>query len=100
MKLFAKIFNSFYVRLTTQKTKFFIKDFSARCDRMRWKTGDLVTFTGEILNGKLHFFCSDWALNTPLEDCFTDPVGLTVLEGDKSCYFSTLEKLYKISLIK
>ena len=71
-----------------------------RCDRMRWKTGDLVTFTGEILNGKLHFFCSDWALNTPLEDCFTDPVGLTVLEGDKSCYFSTLKKLYKISLIK
>ena len=30
---------------TAQKMKFFIKD--------------LVTFTGEILNGKLHFWCNE-----------------------------------------
>ena len=23
-------------------------------------TADLVSFAGEILNGKLHFLCSDW----------------------------------------
>ena len=34
-----------------QKMKFFIKDFSQF-------PVDLVTFTGENLNGKLHFLCS------------------------------------------
>ena len=44
--------------LTSQKMKFFIKDFSSKCDqicRNPQETVDLVTFTGEILNGKLHF---------------------------------------------
>ena len=41
-----------------QKMKFSIKDFSSRRDQIRGKTADLVTFTGEILNGKLHFLCS------------------------------------------
>ena len=35
------------------KMKFFIKDFFSKCDP------DLVTFTEEILNRKLHFLCSD-----------------------------------------
>ena len=35
-----------------QKMKFSIKDFFSKCDQ------DLVTFTEEILNGKLHFLCS------------------------------------------
>ena len=34
---------------TAQKMKFFIKDFFSK---------NLVTFTGEILNGKLRFLCS------------------------------------------
>ena len=33
---------------TARKIKFFIKDFR--------KSVDLVTFTEEVLNGKLHFF--------------------------------------------
>ena len=32
--------------------EFSIKDFFSKCD-----TADLVTFTEEILNRKLHFFC-------------------------------------------
>ena len=35
---------------TAQKMKFSVKDFFSKCD--------LVTFTEEILNGKLHFLCS------------------------------------------
>ena len=41
---------------TAQKIKFLIKDFFGKCDL---KTGDLVTFTEEILNEKLQFLCSD-----------------------------------------
>ena len=32
------------------------------------KTADLVTFTKEILNGKLHFLCSDSLLKPPFDD--------------------------------
>ena len=39
---------------TAQKMKFSIKDFFSKCDQIP----DLVTFTEEILNGKLHFLCS------------------------------------------
>ena len=38
------------LRCTVQKMKFSIKDFFIKCD--------LVTFTEEILNGKLHFLCN------------------------------------------
>ena len=38
---------------TAQKMKFSIKDFFSKCDQIR-----RVTFTEEILNGKLHFLCS------------------------------------------
>ena len=40
---------------------FFIKDFFSECDQIRktaQKTADLVTFTEEIVNGKIHFLCS------------------------------------------
>ena len=43
---------------TAQKMKFSIKDFLSKCDQIRRKL-DLVTFTKEILNGKLHFLCSN-----------------------------------------
>ena len=36
--------------------RFSIKDFLSKCDQIR---SDLVTFTEEILNGKLYFLCSD-----------------------------------------
>ena len=40
---------------TAQKIKFSIKDFFSICE----EPVDLVTFTGEVLHGKLHFFCSE-----------------------------------------
>ena len=39
--------------------KFSTKDFFSKCDQIRSPfPADLVTFTEEILNGKLHFLCS------------------------------------------
>ena len=43
--------------------KLFIKEFFSKCDQNRsflqiWFPVDLVTFTEEILNGKLYFLCS------------------------------------------
>ena len=40
---------------TSQKMKFSVKDFFSKCDQIRSKP---VTFTEEILNGKLYFSCS------------------------------------------
>ena len=31
-----------------------MKNFFSKCDQIRSETADLVTFTKEILNGKLH----------------------------------------------
>ena len=45
--------------------KFSIKDFFSKCDKIRRKlwisqfSADFITFTGEILNGKIHILCSD-----------------------------------------
>ena len=38
--------------------KFSIKDFFSKCDQIRSLLADLVTFTKEILNGKLHLLLS------------------------------------------
>ena len=43
--------------LTAQKMKFPIKDFFSKWPNTQFPA-DLVTFTEEILNGKLHFFCA------------------------------------------
>ena len=40
--------------------KFSIKDFFSKCDPSPQFPADLVTFTEDILNGKLHFLCSVW----------------------------------------
>ena len=41
---------------TAQKMNFSIKDFFSKCDQIRRKLPiDLVTFTEEIINRKLHF---------------------------------------------
>ena len=57
--IFSSIFklNKHYITiLTAQKMKFSINDLKLR------ETADLVIFTEEILNGKLHFLCSDFFL--------------------------------------
>ena len=43
---------------TAQKMKFSIKDFFSKCVNVTKSAADLVTFTEEILNRKLHFLCS------------------------------------------
>ena len=42
---------------TSQRMKLSIKNFFSKFDQIR-RPGDLVTFTEEILNGKLHFLGS------------------------------------------
>ena len=49
---------------TAQKMEFSIKVFFSKCDQF---LADLVTFTEEILNGKLHFLCSVGSI--PSHDC-------------------------------
>ena len=46
-------------RYTAPKMKLSIKDFFSKCDQIRKNTADLVTFTEEIVNGELHFLCSN-----------------------------------------
>ena len=41
--------------VTLKKIKFSIEDFFSKCDQIRSILLIWVTFTGEILNGKLHF---------------------------------------------
>ena len=50
---------TFSISITAKKNmKFSIKDFFSKCDQTTGNYG-LVTFTEEILKGKLHFLCSD-----------------------------------------
>ena len=56
---------SSFLTSTAQKTKFPIKDFFSKCDRILWKlqeTADLITFTEETVNAKRHFLCSALSL--------------------------------------
>ena len=57
----SKLFREFLMFLTAQKMKFSIKDFFSKYDQ--WPNpqfpADLVTFTEKILNGNLHFLCSE-----------------------------------------
>ena len=45
------------------KNEISIKDFFSKSDQIRKKLADLVTFSEEIINGKLHFLCSDGPKN-------------------------------------
>ena len=54
MKILIEDDLQFHIRTTAQKIKFSINNFFSKSDQI----ADLVTFTGEILNGKLHFLCS------------------------------------------
>ena len=47
----------FISSVTAQKMKFSIKDFFSKYDQIRCGFGQ---FTEEILNGKLHFLCSEF----------------------------------------
>ena len=50
------------------------------------ETADLITFTEEILNGKLQFLYSDRVLSTPLKFIFQLAISaLQILRFTKSC---------------
>ena len=51
-------FSSLTPLYPAQKMKFSIKDFFSKCDQIRRFLVTLVTFTEEVLNGKLYFLCS------------------------------------------
>ena len=53
---------------TAQKMKFSIKDSCSKCDQIRRKLL-LITFTEEILNGKLHFLCGEPPTAAGIENC-------------------------------
>ena len=48
------------------------------CGRLLLETPDLVTFTGEILNGKLHVLCSALSVCVPVFLSFFPPACLSV----------------------
>ena len=51
--------NSKLIFITAQKIKFSIKDFFSKCDQPKPQlSADLVIFTEETFNAKLHFLCS------------------------------------------
>ena len=52
---------NYYPGYTVQKMKFSFKVSSVNVIKSQF-TGDLVTFTEEVLNGKLHFLYSTWKL--------------------------------------
>ena len=54
LKDFSKLSGEY----TAQKMKFSIKDICNKCDQIHSSPANLVTFTEEILNGKLRFLCS------------------------------------------
>ena len=54
--------NFYEIPITAQKMKFSIKEFFSKYEQIRRKNADLVTFTKEILNGKLYFLCSEYCV--------------------------------------
>ena len=62
-----------YFAITAQKMKLSIKDLFSKCDQIHsflQFLADLVTFTEEILNEKLHFLCSVLVLMVPMNEIF------------------------------
>ena len=60
LSTFSSLRKSFYISpkraiILAQKMKFSIKDFFSKCDQIRKKSADLVTFTEKIFNRKLYF---------------------------------------------
>ena len=69
---FPQIFKMESIDKTTHyhyKMKFSIKDFFSKCDQIHSLLPDFITFTKEILNGKLHFLRSDVAKLCILDFC-------------------------------
>ena len=58
MKSFVGTMTRNELKDSAQKMKFSIMDFFSKCDKIR-RLADLVTFTEDILNGTLHFLCSE-----------------------------------------
>ena len=72
--------------------KFSIKDFFSKCDQIRGKPADLVTFTEETRNGKLHFLCMGYPKNPLFFKCSAQPL----------CEFDILVYIFckKVNILK
>ena len=55
---------------TAHKMEFSIMDVFSKCAQTCIKIADLVTFTEEILNGKLHFLCGASFFNVYVRDWY------------------------------
>ena len=98
---------------TAQKMKFPIKGLFSKCDQIRRKlriwSADLVTFTEEILNEKLHFLCSVHPdllfklsrklLNQMLKLCHSTSLLTLNINISLLLLFSTLSKYLQTSLM-
>ena len=84
----------FHVQSTAQKIKLSIKDFFLT---------DLVTFTGEILNGKFHFLCSGLSIiSSKFSTLQSKPFpgkSLRIVESCCSFYITELRFLLFISVL-
>ena len=56
----------YFILNTAKKTKFYIKDFFSKWTK---SAAELFTFTEEILNGKLHFLCSESSIYNAKQQC-------------------------------
>ena len=86
MKILIEDDLQFHIRTTAQKIKFSINNFFSKSDQI----ADLVTFTGEILNGKLHFFVQECSLaNVEMKKCNVRSVYLSrYIVMEKSLQYS------------
>ena len=84
----------FHVQSTAQKIKLSIKDFFLT---------DLVTFTGEILNGKFHFLCRGLSIiSSKFSTLQSTPFpgkSLRIVESCCSFYITELRFLFFISVL-
>ena len=92
----------------THTKKFSIKGSFSKCDQIRSslriteETADLVTFTEEMLNGKLQFLCSEDHENKPLH-VWSLPPYKTALLSKKFCvtmYTNSKKLLCKKNVLK
>ena len=74
------------------KMKFSIKDFFIKCDQICRNCGFCITFTEEILNGKLHFLC-----NAKFNNNIFSPV-VTVVSFFKHKQFKNFSLLFRYNM--
>ena len=73
---------------------FSIKDFFRKCDLIPEFSADLVTFTEEILNGKLYFLCS---VSPDFADFMSSKKKKHIVNIVHICELTRIERVSRIS---